>query len=1293
MSSPSPITTTTTHSSLGRRAGFPQAPDMKPFRVRWISSGLSRLVVVPAVLATALLMSPTASAQLTTTACGTQYWVGTGSGRWLRSGTAVNGTGIYVSGSDTSFADAGTYTFGQLVASGSATLGNITTGNNVNIGFTTSTGQTLNFVGAGGGVGTINTGAGSVIDFGSIATTAGNGFNKSGAGTLMLTGGAYTGGFTLNAGNVIARGNNALGTGNITINGGAIGATAANTTFAARGSNTITVANDFQLGTSGTFNGAATNAYNISFTGAGNGLNLNTGAKTITLGSSGSMTFGAAITNGSLTLNRLAGASAGQFGLSAANTMSTLTVDSVTVNASGNDAALGAGTVTLQGGNATTLNIQGARTIANAFTIASSAGTKTITGNNNAANITGTITNNDSTGGLVIGSIGATNFTVGSIIGTGTTGVTFGSSTLLGTVTMTGSSSYAGDTRIDSSTLKMSGTGAVPSGKLVFQGSGTATFDLNGTTQTVAKLDDSALAGVIKSSLGSGRLVVGDSTNSTFQGTIISGASLGLEKVGSGKLTLSGVNTYSGGTTITAGSLEVNSLATQAITIAPSAILTFNPTVDRTFAGAISGNGSVTKIGNNDLTLTGANTYAGGTTVTTGGLIGTTDSLQGAIANNATVTFRQAADGSYAGVMTGTGALVKESAGNVTLTGTNTYSGGTTISGGGLTGSTDSLQRNIAAALGTTVTFDQPGNGTYSGILSGAGALVKAGGGAVLLTGVNTYTGGNTISAGNLIGSTATIRGATAVDSLATLTLNDTTAGTFAGDITGLGALVKTGAGNVTLSGANSYTGGTTVSAGGLTGSVEGLQGNIAAAATTTVTFNQAIDGTYAGALSGAGKLVKAGAGVLTVSGANTYGGSTEVLAGSLVGKTTNVLGDIAVSSGANVSFDQVANGSVVGNVTGLGSLSILGSGTVNLAGTNTYSGGTTVSGGTLAGTATSIQGAIVNDSAVSIDGAGTYAGVMSGAGSLTKTGLGDLTLTGSNTYLGGTTVSTGNLIGTTTSLTGDITAAAGRLVKFSQTSSGTYAGAISGAGGLSKLGSGVVTLTLEQLYTGATNVDAGTLLLGGNLATSGITVANGATLGGSGATAGGANLIANGTLKPGVGATPGSLEAAGITLGSSSTTDLRLIADSSGDPGLAGTNYSTVIARSTLVYGGNLVIRFDNSNLYDNYSNFSLFSAATYDATANGRQGFAGITTGGSGPYSGLTFTYYPAGAGNPGGWVTGDVPGTDQYLIFTPSSGTLVIVPEPSTWAMTLASVGFAGWMARRKKLASKKQKQLAA
>ena len=194
------------------------------------------------------------------------------------------------------------------------------------------------------------------------------------------------------------------------------------------------------------------------------------------------------------------------------------------------------------------------------------AGFKTIATNANST-INGTITNNDSTGGLVLGTSTRT-LTVGLISGTGSRGVTFGSSALTGTVTLTGSSNYTGDTRIDSSTLGITGTGAIPAGgNLVFQGSGTATFDVNGTTQTVAGLNDSVLAGAIRSTAANGKLIVGDSNDSTFRG-VMSTANLALEKVGTGKLTLSGSNTYSGGTTVSAGSLLVNgSLTNSAVTV------------------------------------------------------------------------------------------------------------------------------------------------------------------------------------------------------------------------------------------------------------------------------------------------------------------------------------------------------------------------------------------------------------------------------------------------------------------------------------------------------------------------------------------------------------------------------------------------------------------------------------------------------------------------------------------------------------------------------------------------------
>jgi autotransporter-associated beta strand protein len=320
------------------------------------------------------------------------------------------------------------------------------------------------------------------------------------------------------------------------------------------------------------------------------------------------------------------------------------------------------------------------------------------------------------------------------------------------------------------------------------------------------------------------------------------------------------------------------------------------------------------------------------------------------------------------------------------------------------------------------------------------------------------------------------------------------------------------------------------------------------------------------------------------------------------------------------------------------------------------------------------------------------------GGGTLTKTGTGDLTLSGANSYSGGTTVSGGNLIGTTDSLTGDIAVSGTSSVVFDQTTTGVFLGNVSGVGGLIKSGVGSVTLDSDQSYTGATEVKAGTLLLSGNLSTSGITVYSVATLGGTGnVTGGSANLDVYGSLNPSDGNAPGSLEAAGITLQYTSTTTLGIVSNGSGDAGTAGTDYDTIIARSTLAYGGNLVIDIDATNgMFDYYTPFDLFAAGTFDFTANSGKGFAGITTGGTGPYSGLTFTYQPAGDGNPGGWTSQELgqksgysgPNPDQYLIFQPSTGTLVIVPEPSTWAMTLASVGFAGWMARRKKLARKRR-----
>ena len=528
------------------------------------------MALVATALAGALLMASTASAQLTTTTSGTGYWaVTTGTtGRWLQSGTAVNDTGNWVAGSNATFAASGTYTFGRLRATGSATLGNITTGTGVFISFSdTGAGNVMSF---GNAVKTFDFGAGSVVNFGGITSAGANGIIKTGAGTMMFQGSSYTGGFTLGTsgsvgGTFIARSNNALSAGAITINSGTIGGIQ-NFTSPVR-SGGITVGGDFTIGATGTIGGSTLEGFNVSFNNAGNTVNLTGGTRAITLNTSGVVSFGQAVSSGSLILNRTASGSAGAFALSGTNTFSALTLDSVKLNVTSSNFALGSGTVTLQGTNATTLNFNDGRIFANTFTIADSAGFKTIATIANST-ISGTITNNDSTGGLVLGGTSTRTLTIGSISGTGSRGVTFGSSALTGTVTLTGSSNYAGDTRIDSSTLRITGTGAIPAGgNLVFQGSGTATFDVNGTTQTVAGLNDSVLAGAIRSTAANGKLIVGDSNDSTFRG-VMSTANLALEKVGTGKLTLSGSNTYSGGTTVSAGFLLVNgSLTNSAVTV------------------------------------------------------------------------------------------------------------------------------------------------------------------------------------------------------------------------------------------------------------------------------------------------------------------------------------------------------------------------------------------------------------------------------------------------------------------------------------------------------------------------------------------------------------------------------------------------------------------------------------------------------------------------------------------------------------------------------------------------------
>jgi autotransporter-associated beta strand protein len=337
-----------------------------------------------------------------------------------------------------------------------------------------------------------------------------------------------------------------------------------------------------------------------------------------------------------------------------------------------------------------------------------------------------------------------------------------------GTLTLSGANTYSNGTTISAGTLQAGAANTIPSTGLVTV-SGGATFNLNSFNQTIGNLTGSGNA-----TLGTAALTVGDSTTQTFSG-IITGVGGSITKQGIGTLILSGANTYTGGTTVSAGVLQGDTTSLQG-NILDNASVVFDQSTTGTYAGILSGSGSVTKQNTGTLILTGANTYSGGTTVSAGVLQGTTTSLQGNILDNASVVFDQTTTGTYAGIMSGSGSLTKQNTGTVILTGANTYSGGTTVSAGVLQGTTTSLQGNILD--NASVVFDQTTTGTYAGIMSGSGSLTKQNTGTVILTGANTYSGGTTVSAGVLQGTTTSLQG-NILDN-ASVVFDQTTTGTYA---------------------------------------------------------------------------------------------------------------------------------------------------------------------------------------------------------------------------------------------------------------------------------------------------------------------------------------------------------------------------------------------------------------------------------------------------------------------------------------------------------------------------------
>ncbi|EIA4360283.1 autotransporter outer membrane beta-barrel domain-containing protein [Salmonella enterica subsp. enterica serovar Worthington] len=292
-----------------------------------------------------------------------------------------------------------------------------------------------------------------------------------------------------------------------------------------------------------------------------------------------------------------------------------------------------------------------------------------------------------------------------------------------------------------------------------------------------------------------------------------------LTKTGAGTLILNAENTYTGSTTISEGTLiatNVEALGTGNVT--DNATLEMNTGGD--FDNAISGSGQVVKSGDETLTLSGANSYTGGTTISGGTLVASNVEALGTgdITDNATLELN--AGGDFANNIGGTGSVVKSGDKTLTLSGSNTYTGGTTISGGTLVAS--NVEALGSGDVTDNATLELSTGGDFANNIGGTGSVVKSGDKTLTLSGTNSYTGGTTISGGTLVANNVEALGTGDVTNNATLELN--TGGDFTNAISGSGQVVKSGDKTLTLSGANSYTGGTTISGGTLVASnVEAL--------------------------------------------------------------------------------------------------------------------------------------------------------------------------------------------------------------------------------------------------------------------------------------------------------------------------------------------------------------------------------------------------------------------------------------------------------------------------------------
>jgi fibronectin-binding autotransporter adhesin len=641
-----------------------------------------------------------------------------------------------------------------------------------------------------------------------------------------------------------------------------------------------------------------------------------------------------------------------------------------------------------------------------------------------------------------------------------------------GTVSLNGLNTYSGGTTLNGATVAVLNDTNLGTGPLSINGGTLEILTPSGGGFTSAKpLTLLGNGGTIQTDTGT---VATWSGPINGQGSLLTGAG-SLIKTGTGTLILTGVNTYSGFTNVQGGTLIVGS----ATALSPNAGLAVFATVDlngfNSTVANLEGNGFISNTRANPVTLT----------------------IEALSPRDPSTNFFGSLDDTSGPIeLTVTGPA------GLTLSGTNTYSGGTNITNGALlvapfeTGLGPGQIRfdngtlilggaftNFTAAQpillnpgGGTLQVDFLENLTLNGPITGPGALTEFGVGTLILTALNQYTGGTNIELGTLsvlndanLGTGPLLLDSGTLEALTTgggitsakaITINPgggtfladaSTTSTLSGSIAGPGPFTKLGPGILILAGVSNYTGATTVTEGTLkAGSTTGFSPNSAFTVTSVLDLNGfsnqvgSLAGTgsvtndgsreatltagannlrtvFSGTLSdGAGILqfTKAGTEILTLSGINTYSGPTVVTAGVLNAGSPHAFSPASAFT-VNGQLDLGGNSNTIGSLTGNGLVTNNGLQTAPSAAAKAPATSLTTSPATLSvgsnNASTTFNGRL-------IDGSGTVA--------LTKLGHGTLVLTGDNTYTGGTLITDGTLTaaGPQALGLGNVTVSGGRL-------------------------------------------------------------------------------------------------------------------------------------------------------------------------------------------------------------------------------------------------------------------------